>query len=133
MLEAIVALVLISSIGIALFAWINTNLMSMRRIDDANQRAEAMLNVLEYMDKMNPMLTPEGQFSFGRYRMNWTATPKTAVTDGIGFPGGIGLYQYALYDTALRVETAEGKNWFNLSLHQLGFKRARALSNPEDM
>ena len=71
LLEAIVALVLIGSAGMALFSWINGNYISLSRIRDVNARSEATVNVLEYMDRVNPMLTPDGVAPLGAYSIRW--------------------------------------------------------------
>lgn len=127
LLEAVVAMVLISSAGLALFAWINGGIIALGRVQDANARSEATLNAVEYVDRVNPMLTPEGQVSFGAYRIRWRATPITAVQDGTNYPMGIGLYQFALYDTQVTVEQNDGRSWFDFSVRQVGYKKVRAL------
>ena len=130
LLEAVVALALIGGVGMALFAWINSNVMALSRVQDANARAEATANVLEYMNTVNPMSNPEGKATLGTYRLNWKAAPITATQDGAAYPSGIGLYQFALYDNVIKVETTDGEPWFNLTLRQVGYKRVRELRLP---
>ena len=64
LLEAVVAMVLISSTGAALLVWINAELGSVSRLQQSNAQSEAMVNVLEFMQTVNPMLTPDGKASF---------------------------------------------------------------------
>jgi len=130
LLEAIVALVLIGTMGMALFGWINNTLLSLHRVQDANAVAEAKLNVLEYMDTVNPMLRPEGLAALGTYRLRWQAKASTAIQDGTAYPRGISLYQLALYDTLIQVERADGKAWFEFALKQVGYKKVRELKLP---
>lgn len=129
LLEAVVAMVLISGAGAALFAWINTELSSVSRLQASNARSEAMVNVLELMDTVNPMLTPDGTFSFAAYRLTWKAAPVTPLQDGSSYPRGISLYQLALYDTLVRVINPDGTQWFEFTLRQVGYKRVRG-NNP---
>ena len=125
LLEAVVAMVLISGAGAALFSWINTELGSVSRLQQSNAKAEALVNVLELMHTVNPMLTPEGALSFAAYRLTWKAQEVTPVQDGLSYPRGISLYQLALYDTLVRVDNPDGTPWFDFTLRQVGYKRVR--------
>lgn len=123
LLEAIVALVLIGSSGLALFSWINSNLTTLSRIHEVNAKSEATINILEYMHMVNPMLTPEGKASLGSYRISWHSQPTTLVVDQI-----TSHYQFALYNTKIEVENDEGRAWFVLALQQVGYKKIRSVS-----
>jgi general secretion pathway protein I len=125
LLEAIVAMVLISSMGGALFAWINTELQALERTQDANTRAEAMVNAVEFMEAVNPMLTPQGKAPFASLELAWEAKASTPVRDGVSYPQGISLYQLAMYDTQVRVAHPDGSPWFEFTLQQVGYKRVR--------
>lgn len=128
LLEAIVALVLISSAGLALFSWINGSIMALSRVHDVNARSEATANILEYMDRVNPMLTPEGGVPLGAYSIKWQSQATTNVTEGVNYPQGQSLYQMALYNTAISVSATGGRAWFELKLQQVGYKRVRSNS-----
>jgi general secretion pathway protein I len=125
LLEAVVAMVLISGAGAALLSWINSELGSVSRLQQSSARAEALVNVMEYMHTVNPMHAPEGKASFAAYRLTWNAKEVTPVQDGLSYPQGIGLYQLALYDTLVRVIEPDGTHWFDFTLRQVGYKRVR--------
>ena len=127
LLEAVVAMVLVASLGMALFSWINTNLISLQRTHEANLQAEATHNILEYMHTVNPMLTPQGKIDLGSYTLAWDALPRAPAKDGSGYPAGISLWQLALYETKVTVTRAEGSAWFDLQLTQVGYKRVRSM------
>jgi general secretion pathway protein I len=130
LLEAVVAMVLISSAGLALFGWINGNIMALTRVHDANERSEATTNVLEYMHRVNPMLVPEGRAQLGTYSIEWRSKPIIGATEGIAYPRGRSLFQLALYSTAVSVRTVEGASWFDLQLKQVGYKKVRSSPDP---
>lgn len=130
LIEAIVALVLISTSGMALFGWVNTNIMTLARIEAINSENEATLNVLEYMNGVNPMLTPEGQADLGAYRLRWRSETSTEIRDGANYPYGISLYQFALYQTKVTVINLNDETWFSLALQQAGYKKVRELKSP---
>lgn len=127
LLEAIVAMVLISSTGITLFAWVNSSITALNHIHDANARSEATVNALEYLDRVNPMLTPEGRASLGSYQVRWRAKPVTLIQDGVNYPQGLGLYQFALYETRVLLENSSGQAWFDFNIRQIGYKKVRTL------
>lgn len=124
MLEAVVAMVLISGAGYALFGWINSNIMTLNSIREANARAEATQNILEYMDSVNPMLKPEGTASLGQYRIRWESKPETLIQDGTG------LYQLALYDALVKVENGQARPWFDFRVRKVGYKKVREILPP---
>ena len=65
LLEVIVALVLITSTGMALFSWMNTNTMSLQRVQFVQQRNIATRNALMYINTINPLQTPQGSTTLG--------------------------------------------------------------------
>ena len=124
LLEAVVAMVLISGAGYALFGWINSNIMTLNSIREANARAESTQNILEYMNSVNPMLNPSGNASLGQYKIRWDAKPITLIQDNVAFS----LYQLALYETLVKVETSARNAGFEFRFRQVGYKKVRILS-----
>ena len=124
LLEAVVAMVLISAAGYALFGWINSNIMTLNSIREANARGEATQNILEYMNGVNPMLVPLGTFNLGLYVIRWESKPVTPLQDGTS------LYQLALFDTLIKAENRQMQPWFEFRLRQVGYKKVRDLAPP---
>lgn len=127
LIEAIVALVLIGTTGLMLFSWINTNITTLHRVQEINKQNDATLNVLEYMNAINPMLRPSGMIIFGGYKATWEAELIVAAKDGARYPTGIGLYQFALYRTKINVIKIPEEAWFTINLQQVGYKKVRGL------
>lgn len=125
LLEAIVALVLIGGAGMALFSWINSSIVSLRRVEDANARNEAATNIIEYMQAVNPMLAPEGKADFGAYQIRWKSDPLTDQFDGVENPQGLSLFQLGLYQTSVYATKSDDPSWFNLKLELVGYKKVR--------
>lgn len=130
LLEAIVALVLIATTGMALFGWVNSNVIALQRVQSGNARDAATLNALQYLQNVNPMETPEGEVGLGDYRLRWKALATTEPRDGAGYPSGLSLYQLAMYQTQVALLTADGKDWFGFELQQVGYKRVRDIRPP---
>lgn len=128
LLEAIVALTLISSAGLALFAWVNSNIATLSRVEDASQRAAATRNAIEFMQTVNPMLTPQGEVQLGAYRIRWQAQPLTDTVDGANFPYGVSLYQFSLYNTRIELAGETGAPDVAFELKQVGYRRVRDMA-----
>ena len=125
LLEALVAMVLISGIGVSLFAWINTELESGARLQEANARTDATVNALEFMESVNPMLKPEGRVGLNAFGLSWQAREITEPMDGVSYPQGISLYRLAMYETSVTLARPDGSAWFVFPLQQVGYKRVR--------
>jgi general secretion pathway protein I len=118
LLEAIVALVLITTTGMALLSWINTNLVTLRHVQQAQQRHEAIRNALAFMDTINPLEKPQGEETVGIYTFRWEAQAVELPKDGKG------LYQIGLYDTEIEV-SLDDELLALFTLRQVGFKQVR--------
>lgn len=125
MLEAIVAMVIISIFGGSLFLWINSSLASLNRIQEIEAENKAKLNILEYCKQINPMNVDFGSQDFGDYSISWGAKPISEKIDAAGYPAGQGLYQVALYRIDVQVKAKAGGDWFSMHLKQPGFKKVR--------
>lgn len=130
LIEAIVALVLIATTGMALFGWINSNIITLNRVQEINAENAATLNAVEYMNNINPMTSPEGQTNLGPYRLSWKAEAATEPRDGANYPFGVSLYQLGLYQTKITLQKPDGQFWFTFTLQQIGYKKVRELLRP---
>jgi len=130
LIETIVALVLISTTGMALFSWINSNIITLNRVQEINAENAATLNALEYLRIINPMKTPQGQTQLGTYSLTWQSAPITDLRDGVGYPTGNSLYQMALYQTKVDVKKSDGQRWFSFDVQQVGYKQIRDGASP---
>lgn len=128
LLEAVVAMVLISSTALALFSWINTNLSTLRRVTEINAQTEATRNALEFMGAVNPMITPRGAQKLGDLGISWSAELVTPVKDGTDYPAGRGLWQFAIYSVNIKIESTSTGSQFDIQTRQIGYKRVRSLS-----
>ena len=129
LLEAIVALVLISTTGIAIFGWVNRSLDSLARLQGAQVQDAAVRNALDWMDTVNPMLTPSGRENLGQISVSWQSEAVAARRDGMSPGGAPSLYQLALYDTEVIVD-ADGREVTRFVLRQVGYEQVREFRLP---
>lgn len=131
LLEALVALVLLSSIGFTLLAWVQQNLDGMQRMREFYAVQDARRSLLEWSYRLNPMETPEGEAELGAWQVRWKAQARGEPVSQTGYPQGIGLYDVALYDVELSLyRPPESKVWLAEKLLLLGHKKVREQRGP---
>ena len=124
LLEAIVALVLLSTSGIAIYSLINSNLIGFNRVRAVATRTVAVRNALEWMHQINPAETPEGTTESNGLRIDWQARPLAPMIDGHGYPRNISYYQMGLFDTEVAV-SRDGDEIAFFHLRQVGYRKVR--------
>lgn len=129
LLEAIVALVLVASTGVAVFSWINVNLITLNRSRAQAVAATATRNALEVMRSVNPGEQPAGSVEIDGWTYEWNATELQPMVNGAGYPGGMSLFDVGLFDTRVRV-LHEGSAVADFQLRQPGYKQAREWNPP---
>ena len=122
-MEAIVALVLIATTGMSLFSWINSNIITLNRVQNVNAENAATANALEYLQTINPMAMPEGRADLGSLLLSWKAESNAGPRDGASYPLGVGAFQLAYYQTQVTVQRPDGQAWFTFPVQQVGYRR----------
>jgi len=130
LLEAIVSLVLISVGAMAAYDWINSNLISVGRIQHVARKTEAKNNILGYLGNLNPMQQGSGRQTFLHYRIHWQSKPVAPPRNQINSTNGTGLYRVALYRVRVVVSRPQQGHWFNMSWKQIGYKQVRKSRGP---
>jgi len=126
LLEAIVALILLATIGMALFSWINTNFISLYRIQQSQYRNEAIRNALAFIKTINPLERPQGEETLGVLTFRWQSEAAKLPKDGISPTGGVGLFQVALYDVKMEVSN-QSEILARFTVRQVGYQQVREL------
>lgn len=101
LLEAIVALAIVASAGMALFAALNSALDMVGRAERAAAQDSALNNALAWMETVNPMLEPEGRVELGEFELAWSAEPIEPARNAVTWLMAPGLYQVGLYRVEL--------------------------------
>lgn len=99
LLEAIVALALLSGLGLTVFAWINTNLAAVSRLRGYDDEARLRFLATEWALTLNPARRGRGEEKLDALtRVRWEARPIAPMTPGAPFPGGTSTpYRLARY------------------------------------
>lgn len=118
LLEVIVAMVLIASVGMGLYAWINSCLIGLGRVQEHELRREAAWDALAFMENVNPMDKPSGEAKLGPYQIQWEAALVEPVKESRG-------HSFGLYDTRVRIEM-DGREIGAFGLRQVGHRRTES-------
>ena len=103
LIEVIVALVVISGFGAALFVWAGQTLQMVSRAAAVQQQAELERNITELAFSLNPVERPSGELLTATHRYQWRATVSRGPTDQTRHPTGISPYEVALYSVRFTV------------------------------
>ena len=123
LLEAIVALVILTTAGLALFSWINASFDSLHRIEYNNNRAAAEINALEYLRTINPMERPEGEALLGAVTMRWRSRVISDIKPNMTDAQVPGPFMVALYETQVSLEALPQLPQYTFTLRQMGYNR----------
>lgn len=132
LLEALVALVLLSSVGLTLLAWVQQSLDTTQRIRDFYIEQDARRAALDWIRSTNPMAEPTGEFLHNQIRIRWKNTPESKPIAQIGYPQGIGKHEIALFKTEIvffRPGDTETP-WFTEEIITIGHHRTGTRAAP---
>lgn len=124
LLEAIVALAVLASVGMALFAAINQSLQMVARAEAARERESAMRNVVAWLQTVNPAQTPTGEQPLGDYLVRWDSEPVEPPREEENGYMKTGLYRVGLYDIHLRLDR-DGQPFADLHVRRVGYVQVR--------
>ena len=132
LLEAIVAMVLISIAGLALFSWINTSFIGLNRIQESNARAAAQMNALQYLQTINPMSRPTGVTTLGKLKLAWQAHQVSEPSPNILDSGGPGAFTVALYEVEATIAELPDVPESRFTVRLMGYDRLPFNIDPFD-
>jgi prepilin-type N-terminal cleavage/methylation domain-containing protein len=108
LIEVIVALVVISGFGAALFVWAGQTLQTASRAASAQHLAELERNVTELAYSLNPSERPDGELLTATHRYRWLASVERGPSDQLRQPIGLGIYQVSLVKLRFTVTELQG-------------------------
>jgi general secretion pathway protein I len=124
LLEAIVALAILTAGAMALFAALNGALRGIERAEAAARLDTATLNAIALLEAVNPMQQPQGEVMLGEVRVAWRATPVEAPGPALTDYLQPGLFDVGLYDVAVVLEVG-GRVERRFVLRRAGWVQAR--------
>lgn len=123
LLEALVALVLLTTAGLALFSWINASFDALNRIETSNTVAEAEINALEFLKTINPAQRPEGETVLGDVALRWRARPVSDTRPNMTDAQTPGQFTVTLYEVDVTLVSQPTLPRHTFRVRQMGYTR----------
>ncbi len=113
LVEAMVAMVILSLSLAGLFGLVNTDLISLRRAEAVVASQNTLLEAYRQVQLLTLADGASGRFEINGYDCAWTASLVEPVTVGRGRVGSVGAYDHGLYavDLALFSKSRPLGNW----------------------
>lgn len=107
LLEAIVALVVLTTVAMSLFAWLSSNTQAVGRVQGHAERLADLRTALAVVETINPMQEERGEREFDGIEISWVATPLAPRRPGRARSGVQAAFDLALYDVEATVRRDE--------------------------
>lgn len=121
LLEAIVALLLVTMLSMTAFSWISNLLISIEKIEENAYENLIQRNVIEFLADVNMMAQPSGEQLLGGVNIRWSATLIEPIKRGNSMVGGKTPFELGLYKVAVDVSDVAG-NDAQFELTQVGYR-----------
>ncbi len=99
LLEMLVALALLAISGTVLFDWLYQVNVRMRHLQGQQTQVLAQMRAVQFLNSVNPALTPQGEQAFADFVLDWSAqavTPSRKILDANDTPVATELAVYAV-------------------------------------
>jgi general secretion pathway protein I len=135
LLEVIVALVILSTSGLVLFAWINQNLATASRLRESQARSQLQLEGVSWLATINPAAEPSGEREMSGLRLTWQATLVEPMRSEFTYGDSLmPRWMIGLYRVKASIARADGRlsaDWEQvIAGWQLAHRRPEALKGP---
>lgn len=124
LLEAIVALAILASAGMVLFASMNQSVQMVQRAEASREADSALRNALAWMETVNPAQTPQGEQVLGEVTLRWDSELVEPARDAMTGYLQAGLYQVGLYRMRLEL-SRDGERMAEVDLRRVGWLQVR--------
>lgn len=103
LLEAIVALTIMATSLLALYAWLSTSTLALRHVSDSSLSLQDARSALALMETVNPMTEPSGSRTLPPLEIRWKVLPLTDRRIGMSPAGGATQFDLRLYQVEVEV------------------------------
>lgn len=103
LLEAIVAMTIMATCLLALYAWLSSNTIAVSRAAAQTRALADARSALAVIESIDPLAEPSGQRVTGPLTVRWQAHEAAPTAVGIGQAGFPTLFDFTLYDVDVQV------------------------------
>ncbi|HAQ26199.1 MAG TPA: hypothetical protein DCQ80_09575 [Pseudomonas sp.] len=128
LLEAIVAIAVLAVGASALYAWVNTNLKTLQRVDVITERAGLVQSAVELMNTVDPYTQPEGSMTLGDAVVSWQTEKPSYEAPMRTDAGGLGVNDAGLVRAVVTIRR-EARQVARFEIWLLGIRQVREVSD----
>ena len=121
LLEAIVALALISLTGMAVFSWLNQSLGNLSKLERRQTQSQLIANSMSYIQTINPMISPVGSTQLGSLQLTWQSQLIEQPLRSVVKVGLATNYLVGLYTMDITLQDS-GQPAYSFSVRQVGYR-----------
>lgn len=103
LLEVLVALVIFSGAGLAMFGLVNNSLLGLAHVQDISRQTRAVEKLAEYLEAFDPAELQSGTFLHEDLRVNWRTRVLAGPRSGRSSLGARGSYDLELHEMTFSV------------------------------
>jgi prepilin-type N-terminal cleavage/methylation domain-containing protein len=123
LLEAIVALAVMSLALIPMVAFVSQSVNELQRAGESNERSFVMQSALALMEPINPMAEAAGTLPLDRnITMAWESQPLVEPNPGINIGSGLPAYRLGFYKVHVTLSRGGG-SWFDFDMRKVGYEK----------
>ena len=131
LLEAIVALTIMATCLLALYAWLSTSTFALGRARDSALALQDARVAQAVVETINPMATPDGSREIAPLEIRWKSRPITERRTGMSRAGTATQFDFRLYEVDVEVRR-NSVLVRDFTLRKAGWEAARPILPDED-
>lgn len=125
LLEAIVALAILATSALALYAWLNSSLIILKRVDDVYRTAAVVESTIEWVATLDPYQQAKGSETIAGMQVQWQFTPVGNVLPAYDMSGNLSVNDAQLFRAKIIVRD-EQQVVAQFEVMQLGLQGKRS-------
>lgn len=126
LLEAIVALAVLAVSALALYAWLNSSLIILKRVDDVYRTASVVDSTVEWVTTLDPYKQGKGSEEIAGMQVQWQFLPIDQPREAYDMSGNLSVNDIQLF-RAVVVVRQEKKVIAQFEFVQLGLQGKRSI------
>lgn len=126
LLEAIVALAILAVSALALYAWLNSSLIILKRVDDVYRTAAVVESTIEWVATLDPYQQQKGIENIGGMQVQWHFVPISDPQQAHDMSGNLSVNDAQLFRAEIIVRNQQ-KIVAQFEIVQLGLQVKRRI------
>jgi len=128
LLEAIVALTILATSGVALFGWFSVTYDGLEKVEVVQSRHRLMENLQVFFSTVNIQEEGSHRMSVNGYEVDWRATLVEPEQIGRAAGGAMSNFHLGLYDVEITI-SQDAKNLGIYHTRLAGYRKVRNINN----